>query len=482
MKVRHACDRSNSNTKSAVEDIGEVAIIGGGLAGLLAALAVEPFSKSVRIFERRLDVVQGDTSARSTQKYGYAIVSGGLDSIQELSPSLFEALTSGGACLVDASAQVRFYEGAVISPTLTSNLRILTASRTHIAEAIHKQVQLYPRIRVEHAVVERVFPAGIKAVVETNAEKMSFDLVIDASGRRPMSDNHRPFSHNFYSAGITTPVSYEPDVTIRSIVVDSWTDHDQDWALLVGNMPPPEGRAGSQIMRIENGQVQVAVAERFSRGSSTTTASEIIQASLPAAIASKVTNYLDGRMLRQQRYRFAYRTQIERTKRHPVSFLVLGDALMSTNPIYGLGIASAAIEAQALRNAVKECLRINDTTLIVSKYYSSIRRTTNLAWKVSSWTDKCYRLGNDRLSGIVKLLTPVRSAAMKDPTACSQLYRAVALSTSASFERTILHMVFAAFKNWIWRFARSILPTPRGNRDINTPRTAPQIKDDEPRL
>ena len=178
----------------------------------------------------------------------------------------------------------------------------------------------------------------------------------------------------------------------------------------------------------------------------------------------------------------AYRSYIERAEHHPASFLVLGDALMSTNPIYGLGISSAAIEARELRNAVKECLSASNTTLIVPKYYAAVRRTADLAWKVSSWSDKCYPRVEDWLSTALKILAPVRSTAMTYPTFCRQLYGAVALSTAKSFERTLLNMALTALKSWACRFARSIWSETGKVADIASAETAPRptITDGDP--
>lgn len=430
----------HSSKQSSKLNIGEVGIVGAGPAGMLAALACQPYATSIRIFEKNPERASG-RKPQPHLEYGYAVVSGGLEAVRGLSRSLFEELISGGAGFGDALANVRFCEGDTISPSVASDLSILTASRGYIVRTIRSHLDRFSNISIERSVVGEVLAAGERAAIVAGEDRWLFDLVIDASGRRP--EGRRPFDAAFYDKKRPEVERYDPAVLIRNVILKEQEFDLANWLLLLGNVAPPDGQFGSQIMRLENGSVQIAVAERECSSGSRVAAEKILRASFPPSYADLAVSGIQGRALSSQHYRHAYKTRYP-FDGHPDKFLTIGDAMMSTNPVYGLGISCAAIAAFNLRTAIERSLELNDATQIVPLYHASSRTTAEFAWQVSRWTDVCYSDDKGSLSSVQKLLRPFRNMIIADPAACKLLFAGTALITEHSFGKVLAKAIFLA--------------------------------------
>lgn len=85
------------------------------------------------------------------------------------------------------------------------------------------------------------------------------------------------------------------------------------------------------------------------------------------------------------RYPANVRHRYERMRSFPDGFLILGDAVCSFNPVYGHGMTSAAMQAEAMRAVAAE-----DKALTWQRHFRAISRAVDPAWQISAGGDLAF--------------------------------------------------------------------------------------------
>jgi 2-polyprenyl-6-methoxyphenol hydroxylase-like FAD-dependent oxidoreductase len=126
------------------------------------------------------------------------------------------------------------------------------------------------------------------------------------------------------------------------------------------------------------------------------------------------------------RYPANVRHRYERMRSFPEGFLVLGDAVCAFNPVYGQGMTSAAMQAEAMRAVLAE-----DRALTWQRCRRALSRAVDPAWQISAGGDLAF-------SGVVGHRTPliravnaylprVHAAAARDPEVSVRFIRVASL-------------------------------------------------------
>ena len=88
------------------------------------------------------------------------------------------------------------------------------------------------------------------------------------------------------------------------------------------------------------------------------------------------------------RFPSSQRRHVERLKRFPLGWVLLGDAVGSFNPIYGQGMTVAALQATALGEALDRSGRIDRA--FGRRYFKAASRIVNRAWSTAVGSDFAY--------------------------------------------------------------------------------------------
>jgi 2-polyprenyl-6-methoxyphenol hydroxylase-like FAD-dependent oxidoreductase len=141
------------------------------------------------------------------------------------------------------------------------------------------------------------------------------------------------------------------------------------------------------------------------------------------------------------------RRHYEQLRRLPEGLVVVGDALCSFNPIYGQGITTAALEALALDESLRERPK-GDIHGLAKRYFARAGKATDLAWMMTTGEDFRYpEVKGDRpfyLPALEWYMNHVHRASAKDP----EVFRA--------FVRA-MHMVDSPFALFDPRIAARVL-------------------------
>jgi 2-polyprenyl-6-methoxyphenol hydroxylase-like FAD-dependent oxidoreductase len=349
-----------------------VVVLGAGIAGLCAAMALAPTGRRIILLERDAPPPEGDAEAvfdgwrrrGATQlRHSHAFLARLRKLIAAEHPALLEALLAAGA------RELRFADG--LPQTLKDSYRpepedaemaIIVSRRTTMEMVIRRYVGGAPNVTIRSG----VFVDGLvsdrnggaltaRGLRLAGGETILADLVIDAGGRRsPAADWLAEAGAALGETGEDCKILY----------------YTRFYAFLPGQSDPPRGGfAGNGdlgyikfgVFPADNGTFSLTLAvpevEEALRAAAVDPAVfDAICARLPgaarwtdparAAPVSKV--YAMGDL------KSRWREMAPEGRPAILNFFSVGDSLVRTNPLYGRGCSFAAVEAHLLRDVLGE--------------------------------------------------------------------------------------------------------------------------------
>jgi 2-polyprenyl-6-methoxyphenol hydroxylase-like FAD-dependent oxidoreductase len=336
-------------------------IVGGSVAGTLAAAAVSPYFDEVLVVDR--DRLPDAATFRKGVPQGahfHALLAAGRRAMDELLPGFSERAFSMGAARLDSALDVMRLDRVGWSPRFASTLEFLMASRPLIEGALRDRARMLPNVvyRNSTEVTGLVVTDGhVTAVRTADGEELSADLIVDASGRssrapewlaaagysRPVEsvvNAHWGYSSTFlrvpenwdpgFRALAVTPFGQDaltPAAATRAMAM--WEiEGDRRWILTV------QGSAGDHPPRDE---------ARLREFVSSIGVPELDRALSEVEFPEPISLWRDTRSRLRD-----YPAQTNR----PEGFLAFGDSWMGFNPVYGQGMTAAAITATYLRDEI----------------------------------------------------------------------------------------------------------------------------------
>jgi 2-polyprenyl-6-methoxyphenol hydroxylase-like FAD-dependent oxidoreductase len=82
------------------------------------------------------------------------------------------------------------------------------------------------------------------------------------------------------------------------------------------------------------------------------------------------------------------RRHVQRMRRFPLGWVLLGDAVCSFDPVYGQGMSSAALQAVALANCLDRAGAIDRA--FARRYFRAVSRTVGVPWSLAVGADFMY--------------------------------------------------------------------------------------------
>jgi 2-polyprenyl-6-methoxyphenol hydroxylase-like FAD-dependent oxidoreductase len=376
-----------------------VIVVGGSIAGLLAARAVSEFATDVSIVER--DVPPAVAAPRKGVPQGrhvHGVLASGLDVLKDLFPDILVDLTSDGARVADTGDDVRWFNNG--SWRLRCNCGVTSCVLTRPLLELHIRKRVEKILNVKqlcgHSVTglemdqtkSRI--TGVRIEGTSGTEKvLPADLVVDCSGRGSKTPSwlealglSKPQTTMVtVNIGYSTAFFHVPDKT------------GLDWqAMLILSQPPKGTRLGACFF-VESGELQVTLGGQFRdyppdnepgflEFAATLETPELFRTIQHAIPASPISTY---------RFPAHLRHHYERLRNGPSNLLVLGDALCSFNPIYGQGMSVAALEARVLHRCLADTSsHIGGTSELRNRYFQEVSRVVNAAWTMATGADLAY--------------------------------------------------------------------------------------------
>ncbi|MGW1200598.1 NAD(P)/FAD-dependent oxidoreductase [Streptomyces sp. NPDC002536] len=334
-------------------------VLGGGMAGMLAAAVLADHGHDVVVVERdRLPDTARARKGVPQARHAHLMMSGGARVIESLLPGVSEQWLTAGARRIPLPTGLVSLLVQGWMPRWPEMEYLIACSRDLLDAVVREQVLARPGITLHEGAeaagllgtARRV--TGVRLHGGSGAESLEADLVVDTTGRGsrapqwlaqlglPAVREETVDSGLVYATRVFRAPPGAEDVPVVSVQAEAGT--------------PRPGR-GATLLPIEGGRWIVTLAGTRG-GEPTRDAGEFepyartlrhpIVADLVARAEPLTEVHLTRSTVNRRRY-------FERLPEWPAGFLVMGDALAAYNPVYGHGMSVAAHSAAALRAALR---------------------------------------------------------------------------------------------------------------------------------
>ena len=357
-------------------------VIGGSMAGLLAARVLAEHCKHVTIVDR--DALPASPEARRGVPQGrnpHGLLVGGLKVLEALFPGLTNELAAGGAITGDLLGDIRFFIEGACHARVTGELSGVASSRPFLEMMVRERVRQLPNVAFrENCAVnglanEKRRVTGIK----TSMGELTADLVIDAAGR----GTHSPqwLEAMGFSKAEEERVEVGINYTTRNFRRNP-RDLDGDFMVIIPDTVA--GKRGGVMLAQEGSRWSTTLISRFSTGAPAELDGFIKFAkSLPAPYIYEILRHAEpiGDAV-VTRYPASVRRHYEKLRCFPEGYLVIGDALASFNPIYGQGMSTAALEAMVLQTELRK-----GTQDLARRFFRHVAKVVDIPWGLATGGD-----------------------------------------------------------------------------------------------
>jgi len=362
-------------------------VLGGSVAGMLAARALADFATEVVVVER--DDVSGGPGARRGVPQGrhlHGLLVRGLDEIEGAFPGFTAELIAAGAPPGDIGIDCHWHVGGVRKPAVAGGHGI-TCTRPFLEWHLRRRLAAVPGVRVVRARATALTAsagrvAGVLLAGDDGEDRVPADLVVDCTGRSSRLD------------AWLGALGYGP-VPERTVAVDlgyatrffrRLPDERLAGALTVMSLPAAGGvQRGAAAFAVEDHRWMVMLSGYAGDRPGPDPADYAGRlAGDPVESLHHFASHAEP-VTDVAVYRFpgSVRRDFD-TMRLPGGLIAAGDAVASFNPIYGQGMTSAALHAAALTAYLASGASPHDPA---QGYFQHLRKTLDSIWRTSVTED-----------------------------------------------------------------------------------------------
>jgi 2-polyprenyl-6-methoxyphenol hydroxylase-like FAD-dependent oxidoreductase len=361
---------------------GKAIVIGASVAGLVTARVLSDHFDRVKILERdrlpdeavvRRGVPQG--------RHAHVLLTAGQQLFNVWFPGLANDLLAGGA-VPFRTRDVLWHQGGAYWVRPDPGHPGLSMSRPLLERAIRRQlllersnVSIADDVAVDGLILDDDRVVGVRS---DGAEHRA-DLVVGCTGR-----NTRFLDH-LADAGYPAPeVSAVPiDVAYGTRLMRRRPGRGDDVPAFILGDPAGDHRVGTALP-VEGDRWIVTLGAVPGEALPTDPGEfEEFARTLPAPILADILTRCQALSpVLVQGLATSQRRHVERLRRTPAGFVVLGDAICSVNPIYGQGMSTAAMQAEALGQAIEQhgCT----SPALPRDFYRRAAKAVDMPWRMAA--------------------------------------------------------------------------------------------------
>ncbi len=449
-------------------------VIGASMAGLVTARALSDHADRVVVLDRDRLPAAAVTRQRVPQSaHTHILLGAGQRLLDGWFPGLTLDLRLQGAVAVPPRDLSWFQGGAHRAPA-DAGVTLVSMSRPLLETTVRERLLSRCRnvtISDDVAVQGLVVQAGRVTGVRVDGIDHRADLVVDCSGRTT------PFLDQLADVGYPSP-----DVSAIRIQMAYGTrvvrprEGDGPLGALVIDDPTRGHRLGT-MLPIEGGRWIVTLAGFH--GDAPPTDPEAFAAFARSLPSPELADLLDRSEaltpVLTHGMPTSRRRHVERLDRTPPGFVVLGDAICSFNPVYGQGMSSAALQADALGHAVaRHGLR---SARLARSFYRRAAKVVDVPWRIAAGADFAdprttgpKPVGTDLVNRYLARMVLASHASAPVVRKLLLVQNLLAPPATLMTPATMLRVLLASSRSAVVRRPTSVT-------DIPVPRSAPRSRD-----
>lgn len=379
-------------------------VIGGSMAGLLAARVLVDYFDWVTIVERdefpeQPQVRQGVPQATHV----HVLLTRGQQILKQLFPGIEAELIAAGAPTIDWIADWFMFGMWGLSPRFPSNLKGQACSRHLLEWTIRRRLAKYDNLKfLEATQVTQLLADENKSKVtgvrlryrarkeqgETSKlEELAANLVVDASGRNSSMPKW------LKDLGYNPPV----ETTIDSFLgyASRWYRQKEgfpaDWQGVTVMAKAPENSRGGVLFPVEGNRWVVTLAglgrdypptdeEGFLAFARSLRSPILYEAIADAEPLSPIYGY------RRTENRLRH---YEKLSKLPEGLVIVGDAVCAFNPVYGQGMTISAMGALTLDECLREQFKTSKRSLkgLTQRFQKRLAQVNETPWLMATGED-----------------------------------------------------------------------------------------------
>ncbi|WP_445159661.1 FAD-dependent oxidoreductase [Mycobacterium sp. Dal123C01] len=363
-------------------------VLGGSIAGLLAARVLADHARRVVIIER--DAVNADGRSRSgvpQDRQGHGLLPGGRTQLERWLPGFTREAQDLGSVLARPDQQA-IYLGDQ-QQMQSRETTILTGTRPFLESRIGSRVLALPNVTTlsgQAAGLDFRDDAvrAVRHIADGIERALDVDFAVDAMGRSSKISDwvERGGYQRPQLQRLRTDINYATALFERQ---DDAAELSTACALArPGGPSAPDGISVAAAVAVEANQWMVMMmAYEPDRPPTSIEALRSTCAKLPMIFGHAVS----GRVTRDiETYRQAdsRRRDFTGLTRFPARLVSVGDAMASFNPVHGQGISSAALHASCLSDYL---VSVPQVTRAATEFFDLQSVVTDAAWMMSAGDD-----------------------------------------------------------------------------------------------
>jgi 2-polyprenyl-6-methoxyphenol hydroxylase-like FAD-dependent oxidoreductase len=364
-------------------------VLGGSMAGLLAARALSPHYRRVTILER--DTLPSGAEPRRGVPQGvhlHGVLASGSRALEELFPGFSAGVTARGGMFCDAGDSYEWQIGGVMSRRVHAGVESLLFGRPALELYVRERVLALGNVTIATGSVARGLLGDQRRVTgvtlvdrdhKSEPRALTAELTVDATGR----GSQLPRWLEELGSPLPREQCVRADVVYTSCFLRRKPSHlHGDYGFIV--TPAPPARRGAAVMALEGDRFVLSLTGYLGEPAPSDHAGmlEYVRRMRSQPLVDLLSDAEPLSEPVQMRHPESRWRRYDRLSSFPEGLLVCGDAFTSFNPAYAQGMTVAALEAHALLG----CLNAG-TAQLAKRFFRAAARIIAAPWSMGAGAD-----------------------------------------------------------------------------------------------
>jgi len=433
---------------------GQAVVVGGSVAGLLAARGLSEHFEKVIVLERDAAPEGAEPHKGVPQgRHVHVLLEAGLTTMEAFFPGFTEELRSAGGKLIDLGVDTAWYHFGAWKPHYRSGIETVLCTRPLIEALLRRRVSALPNVELRHGVsVEgpvadeaKARITGVKVKGPSGEEILPAELVVDASGRGTRAP--RWLEELGYGRPPEEQVGIDLAYTTR--VYEAPAQRPGPWKFLAVYSRPPKGWRSGFVCEVEDGRWVVSLngyfgdhppldEQAFLEFARSLPSPEVYDAIKDAKALTAPTMH----KIPSSRW-----WHYEKLARFPDGLVAVGDAACALNPVYGQGMTVSALGAKRLTDCVAKAAEAGTLKGLSQPFQTQLAELIFVPWLLASTMDLRYpQTEGKRMWGLGALtwaLSTMNDMTSQNVEACHRFFEA--LNMRRGLEAMLTPRILGAF-------------------------------------